>query len=109
MINIPLSTDDKMFKLNLQADLLTTNDEFYGNHLELPNGWVVSIVKSPYSYGGKQGLFELALITPDGALLHNTVLGWLTPPFVADYALQARIGLLPEQQTYLTQSFDILG
>jgi hypothetical protein len=31
-----------------------------------PNGWGASVVRHDYSYGGKQGLWELAVITWDG-------------------------------------------
>lgn len=48
-----------------------------------PNGYGASIVKHDFSYGGKQGLWELAVIGKDGRLSYDTpitqdVLGWLT-------------------------------
>lgn len=50
------------------------------------NGYGASVVQSPYSYGGKEGKFELAVIAFDGddwRLIYNTpitddVLGYLT-------------------------------
>lgn len=49
-----------------------------------PNGYGVSVIKGPHSYGGKQGLYELAVLGPDGHLNYDTpvtddVLGYLTP------------------------------
>jgi hypothetical protein len=46
------------------------------------NGYGASIVKSNYSYGGKMGLYELAVIDSDGDVVYNTpvadgVIGYL--------------------------------
>lgn len=50
--------------------------------VEFPNGYGASIIKSPYSYGGAQDLYELAvlydnMITYDTEIT-NDVLGYLT-------------------------------
>lgn len=47
-----------------------------------PNGYGASVVSHMYSYGGKEGLYELAVIR-DGEIVYNTpitndVIGWLT-------------------------------
>ena len=47
------------------------------------NGYGASVVCSPYSYGGRSGLWELAVLDSDGQLCYSTsitddVLGWLT-------------------------------
>jgi hypothetical protein len=46
------------------------------------NGYGASIVKTPYSYGGDRGLYELAVMGTDGHLTYDTpitndVIGYL--------------------------------
>jgi hypothetical protein len=46
------------------------------------NGYGASVVKTPYSYGGKDGLYELAVLDTDGHLTYDTpvtndVIGYL--------------------------------
>jgi hypothetical protein len=46
------------------------------------NGYGASVVKTPYSYGGKDGLYELAVLDKDGHLTYDTpvtndVIGYL--------------------------------
>jgi hypothetical protein len=46
------------------------------------NGYGASVVKTPYSYGGKDGLYELAVLGTDGHLTYDTpvtsdVIGYL--------------------------------
>jgi len=46
------------------------------------NGYGASVVKTPYSYGGKDGLYELAVLGIDGHLTYDTpvtsdVIGYL--------------------------------
>jgi len=50
--------------------------------LDFPNNYGVSVVKSPSSYGGKDNLWELAVLYCD-EITYNTsitddVIGWLT-------------------------------
>ena len=50
---------------------------------QFPNGYGASVVKHDHSYGGSQGLWELAVLGKDGELNYETpvasnVLGWLT-------------------------------
>jgi len=52
------------------------------------NGYEVSVVKSPYSYGGDRGLYELAVFK-DGEICYDTpitddVIGYLRPTDVTD-------------------------
>jgi hypothetical protein len=62
------------------------NNELNGGiqyHFKADNGYGASIVKHDFSYGGKSGLWELAVIGKDGHLCYDTpitndVLGWLT-------------------------------
>ena len=53
------------------------------------NGFGVSVVSHTYSYGGKDGLFEVAVLDKDGDLTYNTpvtndVIGYLNPDEVTD-------------------------
>ena len=48
------------------------------------NGYGVSVVRHSFSYGGKSGLYELAVLDADGELTYDTpvtgdVIGYLTP------------------------------
>jgi hypothetical protein len=47
------------------------NKELY---LKLPfaNGYVASVVRHDFSYGGKQGLFEVAVMDKDFNILYDT-------------------------------------
>lgn len=51
--------------------------------VEFPNGYGASIIKSPYSYGGAQDLYELAVLYGNminyDTEITNDVLGYLTP------------------------------
>ena len=60
--------------------------------INFDNGYGASVVKSPYRYGGNQGLYELAVIK-DNNLCYDTpitddVLGYLTEDQVTDYLRQ---------------------
>lgn len=51
---------------------------------QFPNGYGASVVSTPYTYGGEDGLWELAVLNRHGTLDYSTpitsdVLGWLTP------------------------------
>ena len=53
------------------------------------NGYGASVVKTPYSYGGDRGLFELAVLDNDGHLTYDTpvtsdVIGYLRDIDVTD-------------------------
>jgi hypothetical protein len=55
---------------------------------QFDNGYEVSVVKSPYSYGGDKGLYELAIFK-DGEICYDTpitddVIGYLRPEDVTD-------------------------
>jgi hypothetical protein len=65
--------------------------------IDFPNGYGASIVKGPYTYGGRDGLFELAVLDSEGQLAYNTpitddVVGYLTEDGIT--ALLAEIELL---------------
>jgi hypothetical protein len=51
--------------------------------VQFPNGYGASIVKGPHTYGGPNGLYELAVFGKDGQITYDTpitddVLGYLT-------------------------------
>lgn len=53
------------------------------------NGYGASIVKTPYTHGGNDGLYELAVLGTDGDLTYDTpitedVIGYLSPTEVSD-------------------------
>ena len=52
--------------------------------IRLDCGLEVSVVRNDLSYGGKKGLYEMGVFTPDGKMYHidewgDQVKGWLTP------------------------------
>ena len=55
---------------------------------QFDNGYEVSVVKSPYTYGGDKGLYELAIFK-DGEITYATpitddVIGYLRPEDVTE-------------------------
>lgn len=65
------------------------------------NGWGVSVVRHSFSYGGDQGLYELAVLNAGGRLDYSTpvtddVLGYLTPEAVVEAARQ--VAALPAKE-----------
>jgi hypothetical protein len=87
--------------------MTTFNDLEFINHpggfgvyarIFFPNGFGASIVKSEYSYGGKDGLYELAVIEEEtgeityGTPITDDVVGYLTEEGVS--TLLAEIELL---------------
>jgi hypothetical protein len=59
------------------------------------NGYGVSVVSHTYSYGGKDGLFEVAVLDKDGNLTYDTpvtndVIGYLKPDDVTDVMKQVQ-------------------
>ena len=59
------------------------------------NGFGVSVVSHTYSYGGKDGLFEIAVLDEDGCLTYNTpvtndVVGYLNPDEVTEIMEQVQ-------------------
>lgn len=76
------------------------NSKLEGVHAKLffSNGYGVSIIKTPYSYGGKEGLYELAVLKgdeEDNFLCYTTpitsdVEGWLTEEQVLELAHKVR-------------------
>jgi hypothetical protein len=53
------------------------------------NGLGASVIKTSFSYGGKNGLYELAVLDTDGEITYDTdvtddVIGFLTPEQVTE-------------------------
>jgi hypothetical protein len=67
------------------------------------NGYGASVIKSPYSYGGKIGLYELAVLDEDGWICNDTpvsedgVIGYLREEDVSEGMI--RIQNLPTIDT----------
>ena len=56
---------------------------------QFDNGYEASVVRSEYTYGGKDGLYELAVLDSDGELTYDTpittdVIGYLRDIDVTD-------------------------
>lgn len=65
---------------------------------EFANGYSVSVIKTPLSYGDDDGLYELAITHPDVGIVYDTpitddVEGGLTPKDVSE--LMAKVMELP--------------
>jgi hypothetical protein len=57
------------------------------------NGYGASVVRHEYSYGGKDGLYELAVLSNEGELTYDTpitndVLGYLTDRDVTEVLIK---------------------
>jgi hypothetical protein len=57
------------------------------------NGYGASVVCTPYTYGGKEGLYELAVFGNDGHITYDTpitndVLGYLTTNEVTEILIK---------------------
>ena len=81
---------------DLEFDKLT--DPFMSgvrSRMMFENGFGGSVVSHTYSYGGKDGLFEVAVLDEDGDLTYNTpvtndVIGFLNPDEVTDIMEQVQ-------------------
>lgn len=94
-------TIDKLVEL-LNLDFKKFNDitftpHPYGNgvagKIMFDNGYGASVVCGDITYGGKKGLYELAVLNKDGKLTYDTpitdnVIGYLTPEQVTNYLIQ---------------------
>ena len=65
------------------------------SRMHFDNGYGVSVVSHSYSYGGKNGLFEIAVLDKDGNLNYDTpvtndVIGYLTEEDVTNVMKQVQ-------------------
>jgi hypothetical protein len=85
----------KTFKdLEFNQHPMSTSDYEMGiqSSLTFDNGWGVSVVKGPHTYGGNKGLYELAVfkdgeIHYDNKIANGDVVGYLRPEDVTDAML----------------------
>ena len=75
----------KTHPMGLGVQAVETFDNQYG----------VSVVRTPYSYGGKKGRYELAVLDSSGAITYDTpitndVLGYLTEDEVSHYMIEVQ-------------------
>ena len=61
--------------------------------ITFPNGWGVSVIRGPHTYGGDQGLYELSVtydneIHYDNPVAEGDVLGYLTREMVTEKMLE---------------------
>ena len=64
--------------------------------IQFSNGFGASVVKTPYSYGGREGKYELAVLGKDGRMTYSTevtndVIGYLKPDQVTEYLRQIQL------------------
>lgn len=85
----------ELLDLNLKTfDDLEFKPHPYGegvaSQIVFDNGYGASVVSFESSYGGKKGLYELAVLDKDGKLTYDTpitndVVGYLSPEQVTEY------------------------
>jgi hypothetical protein len=78
--------NDLEFKQDIQRGLNAARIMF-------DNGYGASVVVGPYTYGGEDGLYELAVLDSDGKLCYDTpvtddVEGYLTEEGVTEFLKQ---------------------
>ncbi len=80
-------------------DLVFVDEIMYGDkvwsrsYMIFDNGYGISVVKGPHSYGGKLGLYEIAVLGIDGYITYETpitddVIGFLKPEDVSKYMIE---------------------
>ena len=89
-------------------DLAFVDEVMYGDkvwsrsYMIFENGYGVSVIRGPHSYGGQRGLYELAVLDKDGFITYETpvtsdVIGFLKPEDVTKHMIE--IQQLPIEQT----------
>jgi hypothetical protein len=97
-------TGQSIYKLNQILDLeyktfedidFERNEDLNGvvGRIMFDNGYGASVVRHIMSYGGKLGLYELAILDKEGDLTYDTpvtndVIGYLTPEEVTNYLIK---------------------
>ncbi len=82
----------KTFK-DLSFNIMDDDSNWIRAFMKFDNGYGVSVVKGPYTYGGKAGLYELAVLDSDGYVCYDTpitddVIGFLKPEDVSKYMIE---------------------
>jgi hypothetical protein len=77
---------------DLEFRMVPSKDGGIHATMDFDNGFGVSVVQSPYSYGGNRGLYELAVfkdgdIHYDNPVAKGDVVGYLRPEDVSDAML----------------------
>lgn len=82
---------------DLEFEMLDDAPHMVGKQarLQFDNGFGVSVVSHTFSYGGKDGLFEVAVLDKDGKLTYETsvtndVIGYLEPHEVSEIMEQVQ-------------------
>jgi hypothetical protein len=78
---------------DLVFDIMNHDIKWIRAHVKFDNGYGVSVVQGPHSYGGKVGLYELAVLDGDGDVCYNTsitdnVIGFLKPEDVTKHMIE---------------------
>ena len=86
----------KTFK-DLEFEMINDTPFMVGKkaRMQFDNGYGVSVVSHTFSYGGKDGLYELAVLDSDGELTYPTevtsdVLGYLTEENVTEHMIEVQ-------------------
>jgi hypothetical protein len=82
---------------DLKFDKLSDEPYMSGvrSRMMFKNGYGVSVISHTYSYGGKDGLFEVAVLDKEGNLTYETsvtsdVIGYLNPDEVTEVMEQVQ-------------------
>lgn len=85
--------------VGFEALVFEPRDRGVGAEYFFPNNFGVSVIKTEYSYGGKDGLYEVAVLdrktggirreptelSSDRSMVTDSIVGWLTPEGVTDF------------------------
>ena len=78
---------------DLVFNIMNNDIKWIRAYMKFDNGYGVSVVQGPYSYGGQKGLSELAVLDSDGDVAYDTpitdnVIGFLKPEDVTKYMIE---------------------
>ena len=80
----------KTFK---DLEFIDTEGETIRSRISFDNGWGASVIKGQYSYGGRSGLYELAVLDYNGEISYDSgitsdVFGHLTTEDVTEILIK---------------------
>lgn len=84
----------KTFKDLVFVDEVMYSDKVWSrSYMIFDNGYGVSVIQGPHSYGGQRGLYELAVLGRDGFITYETpitsdVIGFLKPEDVTKHMIE---------------------